>query len=305
VISLPASTIPVDVAYNLLEFDLALSQPLFSQFVDGELRFMHSRYTSIIESFINPETTPPSLVSSSSDLYLIANDLSLTLRVDALLPSRTQEINPVGRKIRLRIGREWNKFNGDGEYEITTTGLHPLYKDVNFTRLELNWKEHLPLFFKNHTLSLQMRGGSILGPAVDEFFDFYAGGLVGMKGYPFYAIGGNEMAVFGLDYRFPLVHNIDLRVFQLYFDKLYASVYADAGYAWTDLKPSLKDFKKDVGVELRLEAFSYYAYPTRIFLNAAYGFDKFDRFIRSRDQIVTYGQEWRIYLGILFGFDLD
>jgi hypothetical protein len=305
VISLPASTIPVDVGYNLLEFDLALSQPLFSQFVDGELRFMHSRYTSIIESFINPETTPPTLVSSSSDLYLIANDLSLTLRVDALLPSRTQEINPVGRKIRLRIGREWNKFNGDGEYEVTSSGLQPRYKDVNFTRMELNWKEHLPLFFRNHTLSLSVRGGSILGPPVDEFFDFYAGGLVGMKGYPFYAIGGNELAAFGVNYRFPLVHNIDLRVFQLYFDKLYASVYADAGYAWTDLKPSLKDFKKDVGVELRLEAFSYYAYPTRIFLNAAYGFDKFDRYIRSRDQTVTYGKEWRIYLGILFGFDLD
>ncbi len=305
IISLPASTIPVDVAYDLLEFDIALTQPLFSRFVDAELRFMHSRYTSIIESFINPETTPASLVGSSSDLYLIANDLSLTLKVNAVLPSRTQEINPVGRKLKLRIGREWNKFNGDGEYEITSTGLHPLYKDVNFTRLELNWKEHLPFFFRNHTLSLSARGGSILGPPVDEFFDFYAGGLVGMKGYPFYAIGGNEMAAFGVNYRFPLVHNIDLRIFQLYFDKLYASVYADAGYAWTDFKPRWKDMKKDIGIELRLEAFSYYAYPTRIFLNAAYGFDSFERYIRSRDQTVRYGKEWRIYFGVLFGFDLD
>lgn len=305
VISLPASTIPVDVGYNLLEFDAALSQPLFSQFADAELRFMHSRYTSIIESFINPETNPPSLVGSSSDLYLIANDLSLTLRVHAILPSRTQDINPVGRKIRLRVGREWNKFNGDGEYEITSTGLSPVYKDVNFVRAEVHWKEHLPFLFRNHTLSLSMRGGSILGPPVDEFFDFYAGGLIGMKGYPFYAIGGNELATFGLEYRFPLVHNIDLRVAQLYFDKLYASVYADAGYAWTDFRPRWKDMKKDIGVELRLEAFSYYAYPTRIFLNASYGFDRFDRYIRSRDQYVTYGKEWRIYFGVLFGFDLD
>jgi Tol biopolymer transport system component len=305
VISLPASTIPVDVGYNLLEFDLAFAQPVFSQFMDTELRFMHSRYTSIIESFINPETTPPSLIGSSSDLYLIANDLSLTLRMDALLPSRTQDINPVGRRIRLRVGREWNKFNGDGQYEVTPSGLQPVYKDVNITRVELNWKEHLPFFFKYHTLSFSARGGAILGPPVDEFFDFYAGGLIGMKGYPFYAIGGNELAVFGVNYRFPLVHNIDLRLFQLYFDKLYASVYADAGYAWTDFKPRLSDFKKDIGVELRLEAFSYYAYPTRIFLNAAYGFDSFDHYVRSRDQVVTYGKEWRIYLGVLFGFDLD
>jgi hypothetical protein len=295
----------VDVGYNLLEFDVALAQPVFSQFAHAELRFMHSRYTSIIESFINPETTPPSLVSSSSDLYLIANDLSVTFRVDAILPSRTQEINPVGRKIKFRLGREWNKFNGDGEYEVTSTGLHPLYKDVNITRAELLWRENLPFLFKNHTLSVNLRGGSIIGPPVDEFFDFYAGGLIGMKGYPFYAIGGNELAMMSMTWRFPLVHNIDVRLAHLYFDKLYGAVFADAGYAWTDFRPRLKDFKKDIGIELRLESFSYYMYPTRIFLSAAYGLDKFERYIRSRDQYVTYGQEWRVYFGILFGFELD
>lgn len=305
VISLPASTIPVEVGYNLLEFDLSLRQPIFSQFVDAEFRWAHSRYTSIIESFINPETSPPSLIGSSSDLYLIANDLSLTLNVDAIIPSRTQDINPMGRRIRLRIDRELNKFNGDGEYEVTSTGLTPLYKNVNFTRVEAQWKEYQPFVFKNHTLTVKMRGGSILGPPVDEFFDFYAGGLIGMKGYPFYAIGGNEMAVAGIEYRFPLVHNIDVRFAQLYFDKLYASVYADAGNAWTGYSPRLKDFKADAGVELRLESFSYYAYPTRIFFNAAYGFSQFDHYIRSRDQTVTYGKEWRFYFGILFGFDFD
>ena len=305
VISLPASTIPIDVSYNLLEFDLAMAQPVFSQWANAELRFAHSRYTSIIGSFIDPETTPPSLISSSSDLYLIANDLSLTFRVDAILPSRTQDINPVGRKIKLRLDREWNKFNGDGQYEVTSTGLHPVYKDVNITRAELQWREYMPFLFKNHTLSLNLRGGSIIGPPVDEFFDFYAGGLIGMKGYPFYAIGGNELATAGLTWRFPLVHNIDFRLAHLYFDKLYGAVFADAGYAWTDFQPRLKDLKKDIGVELRLESFSYYAYPTRIFLSAAYGLDQFDRYIRSRDQVVTYGKEWRIYFGVLFGFDLD
>ena len=74
---------------------------------------------------------------------------------------------------------------------------------------------------------------------------------------------------------------------------------------WKNGKKATKDFKKDVGVELRLESFSYYAYPTRIFLSAAYGLDKFERYIRSRDQYVPYGREWRIYFGILFGFELD
>ena len=304
VIKINDETIPVEVGYDLLEFDFALRQPIFSQYVDGEFRFAHSRYTSAIGSFINPFDNQ--LIGSSSDLYLIANDLSLTFSLDAIVPARTQDINPVGRRIRLRLDRELNKFIGDSaNYEVTSTGLHPIYDNVNFTRVELSWKEYLPSIFPNHTLIVKLRGGSILGPPIDEFFNFYAGGLIGMKGYPFYALGGNEMASAGLEYRFPLVHNIDLRIAQLYFDKLYASVYADAGNAWTDYSPRLKDFKTDAGVEIRLEAFSYYSYPTRIFFNAAYGFNQFDHFIRSREQTVTYGKEWRFYFGILFGFDFD
>jgi outer membrane protein assembly factor BamA len=140
---------------------------------------------------------------------------------------------------------------------------------------------------------------------VDDFFDFYAGGMLGMKGYPFYSLGGNEMAVAGLEYRLPLVNNLDFRLFHLYFDKLYASVYTDIGHAWTGPIPNLRAFKTDAGVEIRLETFSWYAYPTRIFFNAAYGFDRFDRFVSSRNTTVTYGKEMRFYLGVLFGFDFD
>ncbi|MBI4535159.1 MAG: PD40 domain-containing protein [Ignavibacteriae bacterium] len=303
VISLPASTIPVDLTYNLLEFDFVLNQRIFSSSTHVEFRFMHSRYTSIIENFINPETNPPSLVPGSSDLYLIANDLSLTLTHEAIARSSTMEINPVGRKIWLRIGRELNKFNGDGEYEVTSTGLQPVYKRINFTRVEMRWREHIPFFFKNHTLTATVRGGSILERTVDDFFDFYAGGLIGMKGYPFYSIGGNELAVAGLAYRFPLIDNIDIRILQFYFDKLYMSVYGDIGNAWSGKTPILRKFKTDAGVELRLESFSWYAYPTRIFFNASYGFDEFQRIVRGSP--VTYGKEWRFYFGVLFGFEFD
>jgi hypothetical protein len=282
-----------------------LNQPFVSQFSDVEFRFIHSRYTSVIENFINPETTPPTLVPGSSDLYLIANDLSLTFRSNAIIPSRTSDINPLGRSVVFRIDRELNKFNGDGEYEVTSSGLRPVYKTVNFTRVELNWKEHLPFFWKNHSLTASLRGGSILGPEVDEFFDFYAGGLVGMKGYPFYALGGNELAVLGLAYRFPILNGIDMRFLQFYFDRLYASVYSDIGNTWSGAPPPLKEFKTDAGIELRLESVSFYSYPTRIFFNASYGFDRFDRFIRSRNERVTYGKEWRFYFGVLFNFDFD
>jgi len=304
-ISLPREDIPVSVRYDLLEFDFALSQPLFSQFTNFEFRYAHSRYTSIIDNFINPETQ--SVASGSSELYLIANTLFLTVKLDAVAPSRTMDINPTGRRVMLRIGRELNKIvsfdsSGNAEYEDSPTGPRPKYKRVNFTRLELSWKEYIPLFFRDHTLTVSLHGSTIPENTVDDFFDTYAGGLIGMRGYPFYALGGNEMAIVGLNYRFPLSNNLDVRFLQLYFDKLYASVFADAGNAWSS-KPGR--WKRDAGAELRLESFSYYAYPTRIFFGAAYGFDRFDRYVPSRTQTVTYGKEWRFYFGVLFGFDFD
>jgi hypothetical protein len=303
-LTLGVDTVPVDVTYNLLEFDFVLSHPFVSQFSNVEFRYIHSRYTSILESFVLPATG--SLVPASSDLYLIGNDLSMTFEHKGIVPSRTSAINPIGRKVALRVGMEFNKFNGDGEYTVNTSGgLSPVYKDVDFPRVELRWREYLPIFIENHTLTLSLRGGSIIGPAVDEFFDFYAGGLPGMKGYPFYSLGGNEFAMAGLAYRFPLISSIDMRVFNFYFDKLYMSLYADYGDAWTGDVPAFKNFKADAGMELRLESFSFYSFPTRIFFNATYGFDEFTKFISSQNTYVTYGQDWNFHFGILFDFEID
>ena len=295
----------IDVTYDLLEFDLALNQPFVSQFSNVEFRYSHSRYTSALGSFINAADPANPLVPASSDLYLIANAMTLTFKLDAIVPSRTMDINPVGRRVTLKIGRELNKFHNSAEYTVTSTGLEPVYSNVNFTRVEMDWKEYLPLFFKNHTLAVKLHGGTIPERSVDEFFDFYAGGLIGMRGYPFYSIGGNEMGVAGLEYRFPLSNDLDFRVLQLSFDKLYASVFADMGNAWTAERPKPAEWKTDAGAELRLESFSFYSYPTRIFFSAAYGFDRFDHFVPSSNTSVTYGKEWRFYFGVLFGFDLD
>jgi outer membrane protein assembly factor BamA len=180
-----------------------------------------------------------------------------------------------------------------------------LYEQPNFHKIDFNWRESRRLPWGKHTLSAQLRGGTIFGPAVDDFFDFYVGGLAGMKGYPFYSMGGNEYALANVTYRFPLFENIDTRVMQLYFDKLYAAFYGDVGAAWTGGGLSGKKFKRDAGVELRLEAFSYYSYPTRVFFNATYGFDQFNRYIENDGTTVTYGKEWNFHFGILFGFDFD
>lgn len=301
-ISLPVDTIPVDISYNLLEFDIAFKQKLFTEALDAELRYAHSRYTANIGSFYLPEAE--FLVPATSVLYLIGNDISLTLNYRQILPSRTDNINPIGRKLRVRYDHEFNRFNPRDTINDRGELVH-LYENPSFHKVEGRWTEHTALPWGKHTLSAQLRGGTIFGPPVDDFFDFYLGGLAGMKGYPFYSLGGNEFASANLTYRFPLFENIDVRFAQLYFDKLYAAVYGDIGTTWTGGSIAGQKFRRDAGAELRLEAFSYYAFPTRIFFSATYGFDQFDRYVESDATTVTYGKEWNFHFGVLFGFDLD
>jgi Tol biopolymer transport system component len=303
-------TVGTGVTYSLLEFDAALKSKFFTEALGTELRFAHSRYTAIIGTFVLPATNQ--VVQATSQEYYIGNDLSFTLNFDGILPSRTSEINPTGRKLKLRYDYESSDFNPNGDYEISDNGLIvPKYDHPRFSRLEGSWTEHQPLPGWKHTLSTQVRGGAILGPKVDDFFDFYIGGLAGMRGYPFYSMGGNEFAYGNLTYRFPVLEHIDLRVAQIYFDKLYAAFYGDLGNTWgfgDSAHVNLENpFKGDVGVELRLESFSYYSYPTRVFFSATYGLNEFDRYLYIGNEWnrFHYGKEWSFHFGILFGFDLD
>lgn len=300
--TLGANTINLGITYSMLEFDAVLGGRLLTEQLKFWIRFAHSRYTSTLEF-------PPGFANSPQiiridDLYFIGNVVSAIWIFTDSLPSRTQNINPVGRKMSLRYDYEFDKFNPDNAYEVQNGVAVPLYSRFNFHRLELSWHEHVRLPGWKHTLSAHVRGGSILGSPVHDFFDFYIGGLAGMKGYPFYALGGNEIASLNLTYRFPLWENIDLRFLHIYFDKLYGAIFADVGDAWTG-SPKGNKFKRDVGFELRLESFSWYSFPTRVFFSGAYGLDSFDRFINFDNTSVGYGKEWRFYFGILFGFDLE
>jgi Tol biopolymer transport system component len=291
--------VKTDVSYNLFEVDLAAKHRIISRDQNVEFRFIWSRYTATLGSFIFPNTAI--LYPTTNDEYFIGRDLRFTYNFKMILPSRDMEINPVGAEVKFQYDYEFNKFNSDNEYTVDDGVLKPKYKDFNYSRIELNSKLHLPFFFKGHTLTAQFRAGSILGPQVNEFFDFYLGGLIGMKAYPFYAVEGNEIGWLNLTYRFPLFRNIDARMGHIYLDKIFLGLYGDFGNAWNGNIPSLNKFKKGAGMELRVQMNSYYLFPTNLFFNASYGFDKVTREING--ETITYGKEWRFYGGILFGFD--
>jgi len=306
---LPGNPYPLnfeaDVTYNLLEFDFSLKQKIFSENCDLKLNYSLSRYSQDFGSWFYP-SPGPGVIQASTSTYLIGNTIMTQFMYDGILHTLDKDINPVGRSFSLKYSFEMDKFNPTDSSENNNGLRAPIYTPYNFSRLELSWNEHLALPFPRQTLSFSLNACGILGPTVDEFFDYYAGGFIGMRGYSFYALGGNKTVSLNATYRFPIVPNLDFRILQIYFSKLYGSVFYDIGNAWPRESASDNFWKQDVGFELRLETFSFYAYPTRIFFSGAYGLDQFSRNIQDiNTATVQYGHEWRFYLGVLFGFELN
>lgn len=300
-IPFPLDTVGVDVDFNLMAFAARIGHNIANNHMRLELGYTHNRYTSTIGQFSNPDNE--AIVPARDNLYLVGNDLSALFRYRNILPTRDHEINPAGVRFTLQYNFEFNNYNPDGDFEIRSGLLVPLYKDFNFHRFDANFMGAMPLPLSGHTLTLRLRGATILGEEVDDFFNFYAGGITGMQGYTYYALGGNELAAAQLTWRFPLFSSMDLRLGHILFDKLYAGVFFDVGDAVMDpAQFTVRGMKKDIGLELRLESFSFSMYPTRVFFTGAYGLDEFTRTFQFDP--VTYGKEWRWYFGMLFGFDL-
>jgi Tol biopolymer transport system component len=296
-----------DVTYNLFEFDFSLQQKVFSENCDLKLAYSLSQYSQNFGSWFYP-SPGPGVIPASRSTYLIGNTFSIQLKYDGILRTVDKDINPVGRTFSLKYLYEMDKYNPtDSTEQNKENGFRfPIYTPYSFGRLELNWTEHIALPLSKHTLTLGVNADGILGRSVDEFFDYFSGGFIGMRGYPFYAIGGNKTIALNATYRFPLATELNFRILQLYFKKLFGSVFCDIGNAWSGETPSLDQWKRDVGFELRLETFSFYAYPTRIFFSGAYGLDRFSQNVRDiTTTTVHYGDEWRFYLGVLFGFELN
>lgn len=292
--------IPTDVTYDLFEFDFIVRHRLFSRDQNLQLKFAYSTYTAILGSFILPDEAN-TLYPTTHDNYFIGRNLEARYTWKSILPTKDDDINPVGFSIDLAYNYEFNKYNENGEYTVEDGILKPQFSNFNFHRVELKTGLYLPIF-NSHTINTTLRVGSILGPQQPDFFDFYLGGLIGMKPYPFYAISGNEIAWFNLTYRFPLFRDIDTKIGHLYFDKIFLSFNGDIGNAWNGSLSTAGKFKKGAGAEIRFQLNSYYLFPTSIFFNASYGFDEVTRV--ANNQTVKYGKEWNFYGGVLFGFDI-
>ncbi|MFQ5602382.1 MAG: biopolymer transporter Tol [bacterium] len=282
--------------FNLAEVDAGVSFKLSDA---NELRtaFVYSRYG--VKANLNFSTGPVTLHYK----YFIGRDISVRFTHRGFVPAVDSEINPTGRFILLEYDFEFNKFLED--FETDQPVSIEKFSNFNYHKFTVDWKENWRLPLKNHTINFVLQAGFITTKddtledgtfKDDSFFYFFGGGLFGNRGYPYFSIEGRKSILGRVTYRLPLVRNLDLRFMHLYFDKIFLGLFVDYGNAFNENKLNFDKFKTSVGVQLRMDSFSFYSYPTRVFFDAAYGLNKF-QFANQ-----TYGNEWRFYFGLSFGF---
>jgi Tol biopolymer transport system component len=309
-------TVNTNYSINFLTFDGGITHPIFASDHFLKLGYTYSIYTSRTEQFLLPSNQQT--VGSSNDDYFKGSDLSLSYWTNQIGPTRTETINPIGWYLKARVDLENDKLLRGRTIQ---DGLPvPNYSNYNFLRLDAEYDHSYNLFSQYDGWGFHIRAAGLFNTAfpVDSFFHMYAGGIAGVRGYPYYALSGTHLMSAQLRYLFPISNNLDTRVLQLYFDKLYFGLFADAAVAFSlqdgeSLGTKFKDqvqhsLRRDVGAELRLETFSWYSVPTAIFVSAAYGLDQFTFQARRSDGTladVSYGHEMRYYAGVLFTFNFS
>ena len=229
-------------------------------------------------------------------------DLAVTYRLDAIGRSRDSEINPrTGRRLALRYDRYFNWFISG--FQENTSLLRETYDRYFYNQISMDWNEFIP-GPGNSALSFRFFGG-IIDSEVDNAFDFFIGGLPGMKGYSFYSLEGRNALMLRSAFRFPIFSRIDQQTGPIYSDQLFGAFYAGLGRAWDGTpedKTLNRNWKRELGAQLRYDATSFYLFPTRASLDFAYGFDHIP-LQRAGDPLERSGL--KVYFTLLFGFITD
>lgn len=297
----------IDYKFNLLEVDAGVRYRFFDK-VSCRLAGILSRYRTTL---ILDDGT------AFGYTYFQGKAAELTVTADLRAHGRHQDINPTaGYFIQGEIAREYNDFIEGFEVNADKGTLQEVYTPYHYTRLQLLVDRYLKSpFKKGHGITLTADLG-FLDETVDDFFYLYAGGFDGMKGYSYYSLGGTRKAILRASYNIPLWIDVARNMGFVALDKIYLQGYGDIGDAWVgdfplDLGSSngidiLIDtfdiFKKDAGLALKMQFFSFTTFPSAVTFDVAYGFNRFQYV--DYNGVHEYGKEWRYYFTLLFNFNL-
>lgn len=300
---LPDTTF-TDIAYNIWEAGLFLRSKLSRRSM-LELGVSYSPYRVSTESFYSRELRQQ--VSGSSSEYFKGTTLSASYTFDYYMYSNDADIAPLGLKGYLRYQYQPSKLLE--EYEIEDGSLSPVFDNQKNHSTEL----HLRYGFKtfaDQAFQARIRGFHYFKDPGDSFYTDYIGGFMGMRSYPYFALGGSTTAYSSLSWFAPIWRGIHTQKGPFTIDKIFTRFFFETGNGWKSPFETGNKLKSGLGAELRVAMNGYYLFPLKLFISGSYGLDQFsltlpDDFItNSGSNQVTYGQDLIFHFGLTFDFEL-
>ena len=284
-----------NLKFRLIEFRGGIQIPFYgTQF---ELYGSWSQYRASIKEQV---VGKPQLQSGIGYDYFRGKEAGLKWGLTQYKRRIDQNINPVGYRINLNVAKEWNQFI-DG-LDLSESGtLVSNFNNHDLVRTELSGEYLWEIPNTNRwTVSIGGQTGWISNTKADSFFHFFAGGMPGLKGYPFYSLEGTNMAIGEMGLRVPLFREKHIPIGWFTLQHSTIGLIGQGGDAWNREKSNFK-MKRSAGVEWRMSGASFYNYPTSIGVEYHRGLDTFEMDIGDGNTI-KYGYEDRFYFTILFGF---
>ncbi|MEE9189444.1 MAG: BamA/TamA family outer membrane protein, partial [Candidatus Neomarinimicrobiota bacterium] len=208
-----------------------------------------------------------------------------------------RQINPSkGYKLNTSFIFEKNRFiTGLALSNVGT--LTEEFSDNDLIRVSMQGEYYWEIPNTNRwTISIRINGGWMSNKNADSFFHFFSGGYPGIRGYPYYSIGGASMLNSTATFTLPIIRDKDFAISTVSLQNSTLGIMIQYGDAWTKkLEPKLS-----AGIQLRIGGFSFYHVPLAIGFEVHRGLSIFSTTIE--DQTFTYGNENRIYFTMLFGF---
>lgn len=279
-----------DIQFRLFQWDVGLKVPIRGV---HELK-LYGSYQKFHENF--KERIEGQFGKVGLDYY-IGKHLGISWNTHIVKRTVDADINP-GHGFNLFFDGKYEKNKFFEGFKINEKYSTPqeVFTPFEFWRLSANVDYHYTIpRTPRWTASFGIRSGWMSETEVDSFFNFFGGGLPGIKGYPYYSIEGNRLAQGNFTLRIPIMMEKHIPFGPFILQNVVVGLVGQYGDAWNGNGGKF-DGKKSVGLQFRFGGFSFYNYPTGIAVEVHKGLDKFSTAETS------FGEEIRTYFTILFGF---
>ena len=284
-----------DIKFRMVQFRTGFRLPLFGS--TFEVFSSWQRYRAFIK-----EELPDEKLNAKADYdYFRGIDSGILWRINLIKRRLDGSINPSnGFSLWSLVNFEKNKFI-EGLDLSESGSLLETWEDNNLIRFQAGGSFNFEIpKLERWALTIKTEFGKISNEAVDDFFHFYAGGIPGLKGYPFYSIQGTNKLITELSFRIPIFREKNIPFMWMIFQNMTFGTIFQAGDAWVE--KSEMEWKKSYGIQIRVNGFSFYNYPIAFEYELHQPLDSVTNIYVNNNKGVSYEKKLRSYIKILFDF---